>query len=156
MSTRRSAVIAIAAYFAISLVGVVLRFPILSMPSILIAGYLFIRLGQSQSRERAAVRAAVFMGAVSGIVSMVFLTGNAVVTTLSPDDKPWYEGVSGDNSFSAFVSSLILSAIVNFALGVALGGVGGYLAERTRRTLPPPGPTGDSSGTFDLRDQWKQ
>lgn len=156
MSTRRSAVIAIAVYFAIALVAVALRFSVLSMLGTLAAGYVFIRLGQSLSRERAAVRAAVFMGAVSGITSMVFLTGNAVVTTLSPDDKPWYEGVSGDSSFSTFISSLILSAIVNFALGVALGGVGGYLAEWTRKTLPPPGSTDDSSGMLDLCDQWRQ
>lgn len=73
------------------------------------------------------------MGTLSAVVAIVVMVGEATMATVSQEYVPSYEDLAGNRDFLTFLSILIYSTPVNFAIGAVFGSVGGFLAELTRR-----------------------
>lgn len=129
----------------------------------LAAAFVLTRYSKPVAKEKAAIRGAVWLGAVGLLVVLVFLA-------MAPVEMGSFSEDGND-----FTVSLVATMLVNFSIGAALGGLGGFVAEATRPARdpssppPPPPPLGppssspppssretdyDDPGT-DLRDKWR-
>jgi hypothetical protein len=137
MSAKKRGAITIVIYLIGGALAGMALVPYFAIPVPLIAGFAFIRLAQPKARDRAAIDAAILVGALAGVMIFVLLLFEKIFTS----GEVRVIETEGAEFSRVFVPTLI----ANVAIGAVLGGMGGFLAAKLRGGQTPMDPPDSES-----------